>query len=161
MIYYLFDPGTELYYAMTASVEVETGIITVSIDQTGVAVDPGWVPTIGEPICPLAFYLTYFNLEASQVDGNQFTTVTNAVTRYIERYTNDSWIDESVPEDLMVLAAEMCRAKIQEASQSVDIRLKSESVKNYSYTLNDRFTQSGTYASFNEQLDMFRILPFA
>jgi hypothetical protein len=160
-MYYLFNPDTNLYYKLQAAIEVDTGLVTTTIEQSGVAIDPGYTPAPGEPIVPIEFYLTYFNLDASTVDGNQFTVVTNAVTHYIERYTCDTWVDEVVPEDLMVVAAEMCRAKIMEASSALDARLKSESVKNYSYSLNDKFAQSGTYSVFLEQLDMFRITPFS
>lgn len=158
---YLYNPDTSLYYLMTASVEVSTGNITTSIEQSGIAYNPGWVPASGETLIPLEFYLTYFNLDASAVDGNQYQTVSMAVTKYIERYTCDTWVGESVPEDLMTIGSLMIRDKIEEAKKQIDIRLKGESVLNYSYTINDGYLNNPLYTKYNWELDMFRILPFA
>jgi hypothetical protein len=161
MYTYLYDPNTALYYKLTASIETGTGNITTSLEQSGVPVNPGYQPASGEPIVPLTFYLTYFNLPETSVDGNQYIVVSNSVTRYIERYTCDTWVDETVPEDLQAIGCLMIRDKINEAAKEVDTRLKSESVVNYSYTLNDNYLTKSLYTKYNDELDMFRVLPFA
>ena len=160
-MFYLYNPDTELYYKMTASVDVDTGFITASIEQSGITTNPGWVPASGETLIPIEYYLTYFNLDTSAVDGNQYNTVSMAVTRYIQRYTCNDWTDISVPEDLMTVGSLMIRDKIEEAKKIADLRFKSESVINYSYTINDSYLTKALYSKYSDELDMFRILPFA
>jgi hypothetical protein len=97
---YVYNPDTELYYLFTASVEETTGIITTQVSQDGVPVDPGYVPGVNDPLTTLEFYLIYFQIDASTLNGNQFRLVNNSVSRYVERYCNNSWVDTSVPDDL-------------------------------------------------------------
>lgn len=161
MYTYLYNPDTNLFYKQTASIDVDTGFVTASIEQSGVPVDPGWIPTSGETIVPITFYLTYFHLDPSTVDGNQYIVVSNSVTRFIERYTCNSWVGIPVPEDLQTVGSLMIRDRINEAAKDVDIRLKSESVVNYSYTINDTYLNKSLFSKYFEELDPFRIIPFA
>lgn len=161
MYTYLYNPDTSLFYKMTATIEPSTGNVTASISQSGIANDPGYIPTSGDSIIPITFYISYFNLNPSTIDGNQYVVVSNSVTRYIERYTNNSWVDITVPEDLMATGSLMIRDRINEASKAVDNRLKSESVLNYSYTINDTYLTKSLFTKYSEELDMFRNLAFA
>lgn len=161
MSFYLYNPDTSLYYLMQAAIDVDTGFVTATIEQSGITYDPGWVPASGETLIPIEYYLSYFKLQPSSVDGNQYNTVSMSVTKYIERYTCNSWVGISVPEDLMAVGSLMIRDRINEAAKDVDIRLKSESVLNYSYTINDSYLNKSLFAKYFEELDPFRVLPFA
>lgn len=160
-MFYLYNPDTDLYYLLTASVDVDTGSITTSIEQSGISYNPGWVPASGETFIPIEFYLTYFNLDTSAVDGNQYNTVSMGVTKFIERYTCNSWVGISVPEDLMMIGSLMIRDKINEAKTFIDSRLASESVTNYSYSIGSNAVNTRVYSKYIEDLDAFRIVPFA
>lgn len=161
MAFYLFNPDNNLYYEMTASVEVSTGYITASVSQSGISTNPGWIPLSGETLIPLEYYLTVFNLETSEVDGNQFNVVSMSVTKYIERYTCNSWTGISVPEDLLYTGANMIRDRITDSNNKINPALKSESVKNYSYTIQDGYLNKASFSKYIEELDGFRIIPFA
>lgn len=162
-MYYVFDPITELYYAVTATLETETGLVTLNVSQTGVPADPGYVPTSGEPICPIAYYALLFNLDVATIDGNRYQAIAMSVTRYIERYCCYSWQVEGVaiPEDLLYTSANMIRDRFAEAATYKDPRLQSESVRNYSYTLAKGAVDTSVMTKYQGDLDMFRVLPFA
>ena len=159
--FYLFNPETSLFYKLTTSIEVSTGDVTISVEQSGVSSDPGYVPASGDSLVPLGFYLTYFNLNASEVDGNQFYATSIAVTKFIERYTCDTWIGETVPEDLMTIGSLIIIDKINEAKTFIDGRLASENVRNYSYSVGTNAVNTRVYSKYLEDLDAFRIIPFA
>jgi hypothetical protein len=159
-IYYLYNPETALYYPVSSAIEVETGLVTITISQDGVASNPGYVPAEGEVLCPIEYYLSYFNLAAESVNGNRYMQFAGAVTRQVERYTNNSWADLSVPEDLLSITARMIRDRFTEADKNVDPRMQSESVKNYSYTLSNLTAGQPSLAKYEPELDQFRKLAF-
>ena len=161
MYTYLYNPDTNLFYKFTASIEISTGFITASVEQSGISNDPGWIPMSGETLIPFTFYITYFDLDPTSVDGNQYLIVSNSVSRYIERYTCNSWTGISVPEDLMTIGSLMIRDKINEAKTFIDGRLASESVRNYSYSIGSNAVNTRIYSKYMDDLDMFRLIPFA
>lgn len=158
---YIFNPGTNLYYLVTSTVESETGLITLSVSQTGVAADPGYQPSLGDPLVPVEYYCMVFGIDEAQLDGNKYNLLAMAVTRQIERYCCTTWVDLTVPEDLMYIAANMIRDRYDMVDNHKDSRLQSESVKNYSYTLAAGTQGQAVLAKYQEDLSAFRILPFA
>jgi hypothetical protein len=160
-MYYIYNPETELYYQVTSQIEEGTGLITLSVSQTGVTENPGYIPTDGEVICPIEYYLQLFNLPESSINGNRYIQIAQSVTKYIERYTNNSWVDLTVPEDLLYISACMIRDRFSESNNHKDPRFASESVKSYSYTINQNALSQSILSKYNTDLDMFRHVAFA
>jgi len=158
---YIFNVETDLYYAVTSTIEPETGLVTLSVSQDGVEVDPGYVPSEGESLCPIEYYLMLFKITEASLDGNRYSQISQAVSRYVERYTCNSWVDITVPSDLLYTVAHMIRDKFNESDKNKDPRFQSESVKNYSYTINGQSLMTSIMAKYNDDLNMFRIIPFA
>jgi hypothetical protein len=158
---YVYNNSTALWYLVTATIEDETGLVTLTVDQTGVAENPGYIPTIGQPLCPIEYYFLVFNLDPVGFDGNKYMLLAMAQTRYAERYCNQSWLNAVVPEDLMYLSALMIRDQYDQVDNHKDSRLQSESVKNYSYTLAAGTPGRAQMGKWDEDLSMFRMLAFA
>jgi len=160
---FVYNPSDFLWYEVTSTIEQETGLVTLTVSQTGVAENPGYVPSLGDPYCPIEAYCLFFGLDESGIDGNKYMAISMAVTRQVDRYCNTTWLDITVPEDLMLICANMIRDRYDMLDNHKDSRLQSESVKNYSYTMASGSATPGQtiLAHYQEDLNGFRVLPFA
>lgn len=159
-MYYFYNAETELYYAVTSVIEEGTGLVTLTISQTGIPSDPGYVPAEGEILCPIEYYLSLFKISPTGFDGNRYVQIAQSVSRYVERYCNTNWTEVTVPSDLLYTVACMIRDRYNEADKNKDPRFKSESVKSYSYTISDKSLDKSILSKYSEELDMFRHIPF-
>lgn len=153
LIPYVYNPDTHLYYPVTAS--TSDGLTTLVIGDTGVATAPDYEPTAADPLCDVALYMVVHGLTVLDMSLERWTLLALQASDLVEAYCARSFrvaeadplLLESDPDygdkvvtppplGLQVAVARLIRA-LSSATASTNAGMKSESLRNYSYTLSD------------------------
>lgn len=179
---YLKNETDGLYYPVSL---VDTGVeMTITWDASeGVPVPPPYSPIEGEPLISVDDYLTVFNLIELDVPIAQWMYIALSVSDAVEAYCATSWrvptsdplelvSDEDYgtetlktpPTSLRVVVAQIIRATLGSIGVSsgggavVSLGMKSETLRNYSYTVTDDFSTYSVLNRFETSLRPFRQL---
>jgi hypothetical protein len=119
------------------------------------------MPPIGGALITIEQYMVIFDL-ASVSDYNQWLYASYGVSDLIERFCNFSWRDTgtSVPYGLVNITAMMIRDQISYFKNELNASKKSESIKNYSYTLGDSVAIGSPLNQYQQSLYPYKVFGF-
>lgn len=179
---YLQNTTDGLYYPVSL---VDTGDSMTLVWDTegGLPSAPPYVPTTGEPLISESEYRTIFNLSALDVPLSQWTYIALNASDAVEAYCGTSWripLEDPLrledhedygtqelstpPTGLQVVVAQIIRATlgsigVSSAGGTVTTPgLKSESLRNYSYTMADEVDLTAALNTYEASLRPYRQL---
>ncbi len=156
---YTYNPQDQLWYEVTANIDPENNV-TLSVSQSGVPTPPEWIPDAGQPLISVEYYMVTFGLDT--LDFSTWTLAALAISDATERYCNHYFrtLSEVVPDGLQLIIANAIREQLLQNEGKLSALKKSESIRNYSYTLSDQYKPGSVLTAYYGSLDLYRVRSF-
>ncbi len=141
-----------LYYG-TWYVTDPDGTIRLMQDDVGISmVPPPVVPVAGIPLIDIPTYMMALRIGTLPCTEQEWTLAAMGVSYAVEKYTGYAYRADALemPDGLSTVVAMMIKMRLAVNTGERDLTKKSESITNYSYTLN------GTQTDMPTVLDMYR-----
>ena len=155
---YVFNPSDGLYHPVIVTGSGDDMSLAVSQDG-GVLTPPAYIAVEGESLITLETYLIANKLTAlTGMTQEEWGFFAVGISDLVELYCSYSWrtLAVAVPVGLQKVVARMIKTDIEQATKQA-LNFKSESITNYSYTLQDGANSNDVLSNFKNSLAPFRV----